>query len=211
MAFKSRWFYVVTRDLHLYIGLFLSPFVLLFAVSVIFLAHGWLPGGAPRVTPRLVGNLSFPPELEQLKGREQVSAVRKVLDGLGVRGEIGFIRRIARERRLVMQVSIPGRETTADLNLAAGTATISERDTGVAEATVFLHKLPGPHNVQIRVNTLYMEVWRWLADATVYLILFLSASGVYLWTVLRAERRVGLSLITAGALSFCGLVYAIAR
>ena len=32
-------FYLITRDLHLYLGLFISPFVLLFAISVIFLVH----------------------------------------------------------------------------------------------------------------------------------------------------------------------------
>ena len=30
------------RDLHLYLGLFVSPFVLLFAVSVFYLNHGKL-------------------------------------------------------------------------------------------------------------------------------------------------------------------------
>ena len=48
-------------------------------------------------------------------------------------------------------------------------------------------------------------------SATVYLVLFLSVSGIYLWAVLRAERRVGLALLAAGAFSFFGLVYAIAR
>ena len=77
------------------------------------------------------------------------------------------------------------------------------------DATVLLHKMPGPHNVAIRGNTTFMQVWRWLADATVYLLMFLSVSGVYLWAVLRSERRVGLALLAAGALSFAGLVYAV--
>ncbi len=36
------------------------------------------------------------------------------------------------------------------------------------------------------------RLWSWLADATVYLILFLSATGIYLWSVIRAERKAGL-------------------
>lgn len=35
----GRRLYVVTRDLHLYAGLFLSPFVVLFAVTVFYVAH----------------------------------------------------------------------------------------------------------------------------------------------------------------------------
>ena len=50
---------------------------------------------------------------------------------------------------------------------------------------------------------------RWLADGTVYLTLFLSLGGIYLWIALQAERRVGLALITVGALSFGGIVYAV--
>jgi hypothetical protein len=48
-----------------------------------------------------------------------------------------------------------------------------------------------------------------MADATVYLVLFISFSGIYLWYVLRAERAVGLLLLGAGALSFFGMAYAL--
>ena len=37
-------FYAVSRDLHLYFGLFISPLVLVFAIGVFFLVHGWIPG-----------------------------------------------------------------------------------------------------------------------------------------------------------------------
>ena len=52
-------------------------------------------------------------------------------------------------------------------------------------------------------------MWRWLADATVYLTLFLSLSGINLWVALRAERRIRFTMIAAGALSFGGILYAI--
>lgn len=54
-------------------------------------------------------------------------------------------------------------------------------------------------------------MWRVFADATVYLLLFVSLSGVYLWFVLKAERTVGIALIAAGALSLSGLIYAVIR
>ena len=183
----------------------------MFAASVVFLVHGWSPGASPSGSPRTVQGISFPADLERLTGREQVDAARPVLDALGVRGEIGFVRRIAREHRLVLPVQVPGRETTVDLNLAAGSATITDKNTGLAEAMVYLHETPGPHNAALRGNSAPIVVWRWLADATVWLTLFLSVSGIYLWTVLRAERRIGLGLIAAGACSFFGLVYAVIR
>jgi hypothetical protein len=55
-----------------------------------------------------------------------------------------------------------------------------------------------------------MRVWRVPADATVYLLMFITISGLYLWVSLRAERKIGIALLCAGACSFLGLVYVIA-
>ena len=40
-----------------------------------------------------------------------------------------------------------------------------------------------------------MRAWRWLADTTAYLTLFITITSVYLWFVLRAERRIGYILL----------------
>ena len=77
------------------------------------------------------------------------------------------------------------------------------------ESLSYLHKMPGPHNVAIRGNWIGTQAWRVLADATIYLLLFISLSGVYLWWAIKAERRIGLTLLTAGAATFLGLVFAI--
>lgn len=201
--------YPTLRNLHLYAGLFVSPCIVVFALSVFFLVHSWIPGAKNPSTTRTASNLVFPETLETAKGREQVEALRVVLDRLNVRGEIGFVRYVPRERRFVLPVTQPGRQTTVELQLATRTASIATTTTGLADAMVYLHKMPGPHNVSIRGNSPHVQGWRWLADATVYLLLFVSVSGVYLWAVLKAERRVGLSLLAAGALSFGGLVYAL--
>ena len=56
-----------------------------------------------------------------------------------------------------------------------------------------------------------MRVWRVVADGTVYLFLFITVSGIYLWASLRAERRIGIALLFAGAFTFFGLVYVVTR
>src|SRR5262245_38195497 len=157
-------FYLVIRDLHLYFGLFISPFVLLFAVSVFFFVHSWVPGISKQTVTRTVTGVAIPDGIEKLSGRPQVDALRGVLDSIGVAGEVNFIRRIPRDRRLVIPIAVPGRETTVDLNLETRSATISQRNTGAWDALVYLHKMPGPHNVAVRGNWLYINVWKWLAD-----------------------------------------------
>ena len=118
---------------------------------------------------------------------------------------------LTEEAKLIIPVSIPGRATTVTINLASREATIVTRETGLADALITLHKFPGGHGPDIRMNWFYMKAWRWFADATVYLTLFISVSGIYLWYMLRAERRVGLILLAAGTLTFFGLAYAISH
>ena len=206
----KRRFYGLIRDLHLYIGLFISPFVLVFSISVFFLVHSWLPKIRPETsTTRFVSGLPLPGDQNKLSGRPLIDALKPTLETAGVHGEVGFVRHL--EEQLIIPVTIPGRETTVSVNIPKREATIVTRGTGLAAALVSLHKSPGQHGPDIRMNWFYMKAWRWLADATVYLVLFISVSGIYLWYVLRAERLVGLILLCVGALWFFGMAYALSH
>ncbi len=79
------------------------------------------------------------------------------------------------------------------------------------ESLSYLHKIPGPHNVAIRGNWVGTVLWRIFADATIYLLLFISVSGLYLWWAIKAERRIGFALLAGGAVTFAGLIYAVVR
>jgi hypothetical protein len=204
--------YRLIRDLHLFVGLFISPFVLVFAISVFFLAHAWLPRiGSETSTTRVVSALPLPGDLKVLSGRPLIDALKPALETAGVHGEVGFVRHMVKEEKLIIPVTIPGRETTVSIDIATREATIVTRETGLAGALVTLHKSPGQHGPDIRMNWVYRRAWRWMADATVYLVLFISLSGIYLWYVLRAERSVGLILLGAGALSFFAMAYALSH
>jgi hypothetical protein len=207
-----RRFYLITRDLHLYAGLFLSPFILVFAASVLYLVHGLAHRPAPQSTDpaRRVDNLTVPPDLAARQGRARVDALRSVLDQLGVRGEVDFVRHIAKEHRLIAPVRLPDSDIIVDLDYERRSATVTSRRQSFGGALIYLHKMPGPHNADVRGNSLLVRAWGVVADATAYLFVFLTVSGIYLWVVLKAERRIGLALIAAGTVSFFGLVYAIA-
>lgn len=202
-------FYTWTRDLHLYCGLFVSPFLVVFAVSVFFLNHVRAPVPGSATTTTTVHDVHVPAGIEQAQGMERVQLAAQILSQVRVAGEINFIRFLPKEHRLIIPVVKPGVESMIDLNVAQRTATVSERRTTFWESLSYLHRSPGPHNAAIRGNWLWTRAWQWLADATVYLVLFLSMSGVYLWAVLRSERKVGLILLLAGAFSFGGIVYVV--
>lgn len=195
------------RDLHLYLGLFISPFVLLFALSVFYLNHAKLiPGERPAHT---YSDLAIPEGFDRLKGIEAIEQAKTLLPQVGVTGEIGFLRYNPGEHRLTFPVSKAGSEATVDVDLDARTAVVKRRAMSVFESLSYLHKMPGPHNVAIRGNWIGTRIWRIFADTTIYLLLFISLSGIYLWWAIRAERRAGLALLAAGAVTFFGLIFAI--
>ena len=202
----GKQFYLWTRDLHLYFGLAISPFILVFAISVIFLNHPGIPLGSGAVRQSTV-LVQIPPGLEHLEGMALVEKVKEIMRKLGIGGEVSFIR--AKGGYLIVPVAKPGREITLNLNLQNNTSIIQQRNTGLWDAMDYLHKSPGPHLANIRGNWVYTRIWKRTVDAVVYLLLFISASGIYLWAVLKAERKVGLIILGAGIISFMGVIYAL--
>ena len=187
--------------------MFISPFILLFSASVFYLNHAKLsPQDLPADT---YTNLTIPDGFDRLKGIEAVERAKTILPQVGVAGEIGFIRYVSKDRHLIFPVSRAGSEATVDVDLDARAATVKRRRMNVWESISYLHKMPGPHNVAIRGNWVGTRIWRGLADATIYLLLFISLSGIYLWWAIKAERRIGLTLLAAGAVTFFGLIFAI--
>ena len=209
-SMRSKGFYTWTRDLHLYLGLLISPFILLFAASVFFLNHAKVAADVA-TSEETVQNVEIPDVGDGPQSMERVAAAKKLLDRLHVTGEIGFVQYQRKERRLVIPVSKPGLETRITVDLDARSASISRRTTGFWEALAYLHKMPGPHNAGIRGNWIGTRAWQWFADGTIYLMLFITVSGLYLWFSLRAERRIGVMLLAAGAVSFIGALGAILR
>ena len=199
-------FYSWTRDLHLYFGLFICPFVLVFAVSTLLLNHpGPRPSAdSPRSTPTK--------RAVQIKTKDGVGTLeqaRNILRQLDVTGEIDYIRHLAKEERLLIPVTKPGEVTTVEVDLKARTATVQRQPQGLGATLIYLHKMPGPHNVKTRGNWIYTVWWSALADTVVYTVLFLTVSGLYLWWMLKAERAVGWTLLGAGVLSAGALVAAL--
>lgn len=200
--------YLLTRDLHLYAGLAISPLVLVFAASVFVLNHP-RTGPEPPPLPAPGAIVRVPPGIEKLEGMARANAAHQILSQLGINGETNWIGYDGKRGILTIPVARPGRDATVQVSLADGRATVELSRWRMTGAVAWLHKMPGPHLVAMRGNWLTTRVWRWMADALVYLLLFVTASGIYMWAVLRAERRTGLVLVALGAFSFAGVIYAL--
>src|SRR4051794_23828555 len=100
-------FYRITRDLHLYLGLFSSPFVLVFSITIFFIVHAWLPkSAADAPKTRVITGFALATNVETLSGRPLIDALRPALANANVPGEIGFVQHVAKDRTFIIPVTI---------------------------------------------------------------------------------------------------------
>ena len=192
----SKTFYDWTRLLHFYFGLFVSPFIVIFSVSTIMLNHGWKPVPQESVS-------TVPVQIdESLKGARFVSELTRQLD---LRGEV-IGNGVVRNNKTTVFVMRPGATRRVVVDMKTRQAEITLKTFGWLDTMRYLHMNPGPHKP---TNWIFGKMWGWLADTTVYLTLFLTVSGVYMWVVLKAERKIGLIAMGAGCLSFGAITYAL--
>lgn len=198
----------VAGTAHVYGGLFLTPLVVMFAISVLVINH------VPVETPVAEWDVEalkvdIPAGVESLAGHDRIDQLRPVLDALGVRGEVGFVRYLDKEERLVIPVTTPSREWIVDVNLRERSATVKVRKMPPSRGAVYLHKMPGPHLTNIRGNWVVTRIWKILTDVTVYLIFLATVTGILLWWLLRPLRWAGLAWLVAGMATFAGVLYAL--
>jgi len=194
-------YYPLIRKLHLYFGLFISPFVLMFSCSLLAINHeGFLNKFAPvKHLPEIRTKLDKIPF-----GSSELATARSIITKLGIDGEIDYISN--EDNNIFFPVSKPGLRTTIRINILTDSVIITRELLGAMRAMSYLHKMPGPHVEAIRGNSTFLKIWRLMADAVVYVILFLTVSGIFLWYFLKIERNLGLFALTLGIVFFTSLL-----
>src|SRR5687768_1444686 len=170
--FEMKKYYPLVRSLHLYLGLFISPFVLIFSMSVLVFNH-----------PEAINLLSpVPPAIKVTTKLDKIPydttdllTARAIIQKLGIQGEVDFINE--NDDRISFPVKKPGLHTQITVNKHTDSVTITRQTEGAYRAMAYLHSMPGQHNQKIRGNSAFIKVWRVLADAVVYILLFLTISG----------------------------------
>jgi hypothetical protein len=194
-------YYPLVRTLHLYFGLFISPFVLIFSVSVLVFNHA-------DFFDRLTPVKALPVERIKLDGiprdTSDLLTAKAIIAKLGIEGEIDFIS--IKEDHISFPVMKPGLRTKIEVDTQTDSVIITRQAEGTLRATSYLHTMPGQHNARLRGNSIFLKIWKLMADGVVYLLLLLTASGIFLWWCLKVERRLGLAAIALGVLLFSGLL-----
>ena len=215
-SWMGKGFYRWNRQLHLYFGIFICPFLLIFAVSTIMLNHRIRFTPEEKVTPvpvsipeEIVARVNDPEVLAGMSKAEKAVARRALADHLlgafDLGGEVaafGFVKK----GKTSLGSTRPGQTTRVIVDLVQQEAEVVVQTHNLFETMRYLHLNPGPHRHPVWIGT---KIWGWIADATVYLTLFLTLSGIYMWYVLKVERKSGLLFMGAGCVSFCAILYAL--
>lgn len=197
-------YYKPVRKLHLYFGLFISPFLLIFGFSVLFLNHTWI---ADKLTP-IEEHPAEKVKLNQFpRDTSNLATARNVMSLLNISGEVGLV--FERNENMFIQVYKPGLKTNINVDLKTDSVNIKKIKEGPLRAMNYLHLMPGPHNVHLRGNSFFMKIWKVLSDGVVYLILFLTSSGIFLWLFHKKERKSGLIALAGGIFLFFIILFLI--
>ena len=188
---KSPRLYKTIRSLHLYAGLFVSPLVLIFAVSVIVINHRHpVAGEKPAISTETKTIETIPENLESM------DSVHGIMQQAGITGWVTFFRHFEEKDEFRFVVLRPTVRKNVRVDLKSKTLEIKNLPNDFKSILYWLHVMPGPH-VQYK-NWFFLFLWWAFADGVAYGSIFLGMSGIYLWYFLKQERKIGLVLMTAG-------------
>jgi hypothetical protein len=174
--------YRYIRTAHLILGLFFAPFLLMYAVSAIQMAHrSWFPiqAAVRQETAPVRSGCNDPRILAQELMRTE-----------RWRGELTEVRRTA--QALTLRIASIG--TTHDIICHVG-----EDKVGITTRTLgFLGVLNRMHHATgFWHASSSMQMWATAVALTSVALLCLGASGFWLWLLRKRERRIGLILVGA--------------
>jgi uncharacterized protein len=171
----------VSRTVHLYLTLFGLVLILFFAITGFMLNHeNWFLPSEPRTR---TANGTLPTECVQSADRFDVSeALRREFQVAGV---VNSFR--PDEDTIEVEFVRPGERTLASVKRENGETTVTFETSGIAGLMTDLHKGKSAG-------------WGWalVIDSVCVLLLLISATGLVLWTSLRARGKWGAITVLLG-------------
>jgi len=194
IVWRPMTFSKLVRRTHMYLALFLSPWILGYAVSTLAMSHRWTGGPPSYVLEREQQyDRPFPP------GTPPQDAARQILGDLDLAGAFGT------------QGSPDGRFTINRQDLVSPRRivyTAADRKLVVERlefrAGAFLNRLHRRRGYQPPFTA--DRVMAVIVDVVIVAMVFWGLSGLWMWWEMRATRRWGTVSMLAGAAVFVFLV-----
>jgi hypothetical protein len=194
--------YPSVRALHLYIGLFISTLVVIFAVSVLVFNHQEFFNKI--CTDIAAETHSFELDSIPVRGSDILTA-KAILSELKIAGEVDYINKT--DSSMSFPVNTTRKTYSIRVNKLTNEVFVITSSKNIFQATTYLHSMPGPHNINIRGNSGFIKLWRYLIDIIVYSVLFLTVSGIFMWCFYRSERKWGIVAAVSGIFILLILIF----
>ena len=175
----------------MYLALFLSPWMLMYALSTIVMNHGNLFRSPPRVEKEreMSYKSTLPPDARPTQMAHQI------LGDLGMDGMHGFNRRPDGRLTIVRQDPLIPRRIT--FTPADGKLVVERQKFRMVEFLNRMHRRRGyqhPYGLD--------KTWAASVDLVVISMVFWVASGLWMWWELRVTRRLGALAVATGVILF---------
>lgn len=189
--------YSTLRNLHLLLASLILPFLLMYAASAVQMSHnGWFDM-KPAVTE---WKLSLAPGQSDAR-----SIAREVMDlAPSARGELQAIQQTPAGVNL--RLVVPG--TVHDVRYSGATGATQVR-TSVGGAMVMLNRLH--HLAGFGHGVTPMNLWGAAVVVVSLALLFVGATGIWMWFLRRSERLSGVVLLTINLVFALTLILLIRR
>jgi hypothetical protein len=175
--------YKTLRTIHLICGLLSVPFLLMYGISAVQMAHSkWFPM-KPVVTERTV---TVPAGLD-------ARALARHLRAEGVRGELSQIKETP--TGLSLRLTVPGTVHDISTDRANSAATIRTSVAGTLGILNRLHHLGGLYHEYGPLN-----IWGVAVAVVSAALVGLGATGLWMWWLRRQERTAGVVLLAANVI-----------
>jgi hypothetical protein len=174
--------YPVIRNIHLLLASLSLPFLVMYGVSAVQMSHSTWFAMTPVVHER---------DLTLDKGLTDARAIgREVMDrAADIKGELSNIQSGA--STMSLRIVVPGTVHELRYDPVTGVVHIKSSVAGVIGMLNRLHHWAGFWH-----EPMSMKAWAAAVAVVSTALLFLGISGIYMWFTRRAERRLGVALLT---------------
>ncbi len=197
----------IMRTLHLYSGLFLTPWMLIYATSAFLMNHSpWinrLAGVKPPVW-KVVRTLDYAPNRTLPDDPEELA--RTILVHLDLDGAHRIQGKPNPQRLVILRLCGRGHYRITWLRQQGKLVVEQQQPFSWVRLVNFLHFKHG-YNQHYAAHV----AWAVVVDAVVLSIVFWSVSGIYLWARWPRRRRLGGVCVIAGSLLFIVLAIGLCR
>ncbi len=185
------------RRTHLYLALFLGPWVLMYALSTMVMNHRTWFRGDPPAPPswELVSRSGYDGLFPPAANAPQMAA--QILASLNMEGAH---QATLRDGKLVILRNLPFQPIRLTYTIADGTLTVERQAGGGAAFLERMHRRRGfqhPYAVE--------DAWAFSVDFFIAAMLFWALSGLWMWWEMKAARAWGWTSLAIGLSLFAFL------